>query len=523
MNASPSNHSSDNATAEHQQRPPAQVSPLVALLSSLSDWLGLIMVGGLIEMCRRLVFSLYNNAMETCFITATFYDRDRSYDWIVHWLSMHPAWSRSRNLEVATTSYKPDGATRNDRKPDYLPATSTSLTIWYKCRWMRVTRTERDIQTNYSTERELSITITILAGTHKILDDLLLEAKTEYLAAEEDNISIYMSDTSNCWKHISDRPKRSLTSIILDPGVKDSLLADAKDFLESKAWYNARGIPFRRGYLLYGAPGSGKTSIIHSLAGALDLDIYIISLSRAGLDDNSLSKLITELPEHCIAIIEDIDAALTQTLNRDADDDDDNCQGFPVGRITLSGLLNALDGIGAQEGRLLFATTNKYLALDPALCRPGRMDVHIEFKLASKYQASELYKSFYMCEQDDTAPEEPKDTDSGYASEEDEKTRPLIDFMDTVSEVSVSSTIDSDASITGTLHQGRAPKLSRRTVIALAEAFAEAIPERELSMAALQGHLMMFKTRPLEAVRDAKSWVEKQRQERMIREAMLKE
>lgn len=104
-------------------------------------------------------------------------------------------------------------------------------------------------------------------------------------------------------------------SIILDPGVAELLVDDARDFLQSRAWYAARGIPFRRGYLLvgvynhisptlltrlhnvqYGAPGSGKTSIISSIAGELGLDIYIISLSRSGLDDSALSTLISDLP-----------------------------------------------------------------------------------------------------------------------------------------------------------------------------------------------------------------------------------
>ncbi|KAH9976014.1 hypothetical protein BGW80DRAFT_75813 [Lactifluus volemus] len=70
-------------------------------------------------------------------------------------------------------------------------------------------------------------------------------------------------------------------------------------------------------------------------------------------------------------------------------------------KITLSGLLNALDGISAQEGRLLFATTNRYHTPDPALTRPGRMDLHVEFRLASQYQAKELYRHFY-------APDPPK-------------------------------------------------------------------------------------------------------------------
>jgi hypothetical protein len=52
------------------------------------------------------------------------------------------------------------------------------------------------------------------------------------------------------WRHVASRPKRPLKSIVLDPGMKDLLLDDAKDFLESEDWYAERGIPFRRGYLL---------------------------------------------------------------------------------------------------------------------------------------------------------------------------------------------------------------------------------------------------------------------------------
>jgi len=172
---------------------------------------------------------------------------------------------------------------------------------------------------------------------------------------------------------------------ILDIGIRELLLEDARDFMKSRQWYADRGIPFRRGYLLYGAPGSGKTSIIHSLAGELGLDIYIVSLSKMRLDNSSLNALISSLPEQCIAIMEDIDAAFTHGLTRDttntkledprhrsrqrrgcpsSEDDPDDYQGqdrrrnpseAKDARIMLSGLLNALDGVSAQEGRLLFA------------------------------------------------------------------------------------------------------------------------------------------------------------------------
>ncbi|KIK61467.1 hypothetical protein GYMLUDRAFT_225157 [Collybiopsis luxurians FD-317 M1] len=275
-----------------------------------------------------------------------------------------------------------------------------------------------------------------------------------------------IQNRNNNWRQIGSRPKRSLKSIVLDSGIKELLLEDAKEFLASREWYSERGIPFRRGYLLYGAPGCGKTSLIHSIAGELDLDVYIISLSRSGLDDNSLNELITELPERCVALMEDIDVALTRGLTRESDDnpdrtgkDDTNPKyqlnvAYSSSRVTLSGLLNCLDGIGAAEGRILFATTNKYSSLDPALTRPGRMDLHIEFKLASKHQARELFCHFYK-------PKHPH------------------------------------------------AKFSDNMVESLASQFADLIPERQLSMAALQGFLMTYKSRPSLAVEMAPEWLRK--------------
>jgi hypothetical protein len=90
----------------------------------------------------------------------------------------------------------------------------------------------------------------ILSRDHKILSDLILEAKLLWNKGQERYISIYASDGSNRWRQIASRPKRPLKSIVLDAGVKELLLDDAHDFLDSKAWYSDRGIPFRRGYLL---------------------------------------------------------------------------------------------------------------------------------------------------------------------------------------------------------------------------------------------------------------------------------
>ncbi|THU79347.1 P-loop containing nucleoside triphosphate hydrolase protein [Dendrothele bispora CBS 962.96] len=545
---------------------PPELSSMVSLffsvvsISSLGDWLKLLFIGGFFETCRRLFFWIYSSVTERFYMKASFDSSDPSYEWMMVWLSKQPAWAKTRDVEISTETYGTNNAAvlleddddtglarfdyKTTRKLTYIPSPSKTYTLWYRGRYMSITRTkEREVRYR---ETENTLCISIFTRDHKLLRQLLQEARRAYIAAQESALSIWTADTYNDWNRVASRAKRSLNSIVLDPGVKDMLLDDARDFLASKQWYNERGIPFRRGYLLYGAPGSGKTSLIHSIAGELELDIYIISISRIGLDDASLSTLVNCLPERCVALMEDIDAAFTNGLSRDFDEEDEdeaavkkineaqapepaidvnqnanvnsnngNKPGNGTGsRVTLSGLLNALDGIGAQEGRILFATTNKYASLDPALCRPGRMDLHIEFKLASKYQARGLFRQFYHpYEKFDEVMEE--DEDEVDEELKGEKTKEKEEHSDSGYSSSGASTPVSESSKatlgSRVVSPGSKMEFSVRRIKTLSKRFAEAVPDRELSMASLQGYLMMYKTKPLDAVRNLGEWIEKER------------
>ena len=242
------------------------------------------------------------------------------------------------------------------------------------------------------------------------------------------------------------------------------------------------------------------------------MDVYIISLSRSGLDDNALQELIADLPEKCIALMEDVDAAFHHSINRTTEKEKsekklltgDKEQGpSPSGdaqKVSLSGLLNALDGVGAQEGRLLFATTNRYETLDAALRRPGRMDVHIEFKLASRYQATELFKRFYMPDDstastnaEDTSDDGESDKDSGYFTPPKEKL------------------VDVELPEGGKLLTSVQKELDLVELVHASEKFKEHIHDREFSMAALQGYLMLHKGRPCDAVECVEAWAKEER------------
>lgn len=148
------------------------------------------------------------------------------------------------------------------------------------------------------------------------------------------------------------------------------------------------GIPYRRGYLLHGPPGSGKSSFIQALAGSLEYNICVLNLSERGLTDDKLNHLLANAPERTLILLEDIDAAFTgRTQSGEA--------GFS-GSVTFSGLLNALDGVASSTSqRIMFLTTNHIEKLDPALIRPGRVDLKELIDDATPYQAQELFTRFY--------------------------------------------------------------------------------------------------------------------------------
>lgn len=142
---------------------------------------------------------------------------------------------------------------------------------------------------------------------------------------------------------------------------------------------------------MFGPPGTGKSSFSLSIAGELDLDIYVISIPS--VNDQTLKDLFDGLPDRCVVLLEDIDAA-GATRSRDLRSEDSDSEGDTGPRkkaVTLSGLLNTLDGVASQEDRILIMTTNHVGKLDEALIRPGRVDFKVEFRLADRETAEQLF------------------------------------------------------------------------------------------------------------------------------------
>jgi len=247
------------------------------------------------------------------------------------------------------------------------------------------------------------------------------------------------------WRRLEPRCNRPLHTVIGSscPG-PDVLLADMQSFFHAESWYADRGVPYRRGYLFHGPPGCGKTSFVTAAAGELDCPIYILNLAEPSLSDLGLLKLVTDAPPRSMLLMEDVDAAFHGVLAKGDSQPSRQGQrdGLHMGQLTFSGLLNALDGVAGQEGKLVIMTSNRPEQLDEALVRPGRVDLRAQFHYASRSAIQDIFCNFFA--------------------------------------------------------GGRLGDEELRKTSAM---FAARCAERALSMASIQGHLMQFRDDPCAAAR----------------------
>lgn len=197
------------------------------------------------------------------------------------------------------------------------------------------------------------------------------------------NIIRYGENTFN-WKLSTYKHPRTKETLVFDDGFYEDIENDIDKFLHNKDWYKEKGIPWRRGYLLHGVPGGGKTTLIETLAGRFNFNINILDLMNDKLTDQYLIELFASIRDNSIIVVEDIDTIFekrTPTSDKI--------------KITFSGLLNAIDGIASKDGQIIFMTTNNIDVLDDALKRSGRLDKHIEFDYASEQQKRKMFLKFF--------------------------------------------------------------------------------------------------------------------------------
>lgn len=210
-----------------------------------------------------------------------------------------------------------------------------------------------------------------------------LEAITTEWRLGERKPTLYLMSAYGDWRARSDIPHRTPESVVLREGQTERIIHDLSTFLADESAYVKRGIPWHRGYLFYGPPGTGKTSLAKALAGHFALDLWYASLGDLDKDTN-LVNLISRIDSGGVLLLEDIDT-LNATKSRDS----------KSGEISMSALLNVLDGIATPHGLITIMTTNDKSSLDPAIMRSGRMDLVEHIDMPDIDQLERYFETFY--------------------------------------------------------------------------------------------------------------------------------
>ncbi|EJT76775.1 hypothetical protein GGTG_06690 [Gaeumannomyces tritici R3-111a-1] len=223
----------------------------------------------------------------------------------------------------------------------------------------------------------------VVVGGHHRRTDALILAVGDYSRELHDEIHVFdamrWTKSKSLWRSV-----RSATwdDVILDPAVKAGIMADVEGFFDSRAMYARLKVPWKRGVILHGVPGNGKTMTIKALINSLAARrgektppvhaLYVKSLDSRRGSKSSIKSIfdMARLVAPCLLIFEDLDSLV-------ADE-------------TKAYFLNEVDGLESNDGILMVGSTNHIDRLDPAVTkRPSRFDRKYHYQLPRHVERAE--------------------------------------------------------------------------------------------------------------------------------------
>ncbi|CCW65662.1 unnamed protein product [Phytomonas sp. EM1] len=250
------------------------------------------------------------------------------------------------------------------------------------------------------------LVITAFTRRREVVEGFLAEVRNSWRVHVQRGVRIYGVSGYEGWIPLATRARRPLETLFLPPAAH-AVVEEVRAFFGLRGFYAKLGIPWRRGYLFEGAPGTGKTSLVLALAGELGMPVFVLSLRAPGLSDDVLLHHIGRLPARCVLLVEDFENAIATEARAGFREGkpppvggppffptpseahaEGEGEGFSTeiarageASVSLSGFLNAIDGVASGEGRILVMTTNNAARIPAraALLRPGRVDRRVVF------------------------------------------------------------------------------------------------------------------------------------------------
>jgi chaperone BCS1 len=356
-----------------------------------SGGLLLMIIGALSVWLRAVPEKIWHWIVSQTTMIVTVKDDDAAFVWVKEWFLEQGFLKRIRRVDLDTTL-------RNERIA-MIPSPGKHW-FWFSGRpfeaWF-----SRSENTHERTGRRIeSLTFRTVGRNRASLQHFVDDVVQCHIRRQ--GVQSYLYLYNDGWDCVQGYWPRVLDSVVLEPGEKEHLLHDMAQFRRSKRRYQHLGVPYHRGYLFYGPPGTGKTSLVSALAAHFGLSIFTVNLSD--FSDRSLMIAVNQVPADSVLLFEDIDC-MKGSQSRGGADKGAGQNGSAMASakekasiqsgITLSGLLNVLDGFHAPTGVLFVMTTNHVEKLDPALLRPGRIDYKLFLGKASDHQKMELFRRFF--------------------------------------------------------------------------------------------------------------------------------
>lgn len=343
---------------------------------------------GLVAMWLREVPGKVGSWAKQFFVvTLAFDSRDElMFTTLVEYMHAQDALRDSHNFTVRAVRQGPGYQSLADElmqggKPEAFLSPGEGFHIFrLDGRWMWM---QREVQVAANVVEK--VTLSMFGRDRRPMERFIQDALEHRMARELNRVAIYIpSPYTNEWQRARLGNHRRLDSIVLKAGQTEAILADMKKFFAARLRYEDLGIPWRRGYLLHGPPGTGKTSLVTALASELALNVCTLSLASPTVTDEKIGNLLSTVPPRSVILIEDIDSFFHARDKADSQV-----------RLSYSGFINALDGVAAHEGSVVFLTTNHPELIDEAAIRSGRVDFRLELDLCDRHQLYWMFRKFF--------------------------------------------------------------------------------------------------------------------------------